>query len=137
MDRLKWTQGHSTCRTEGQHKRKDIWLRAVPVWTVTYRALPHVACRSSCKIAVTRLSRVSRLRFTKGRRPPQDHTARKWQGPGKNTLLRPSYFFSTEVRLIYNAVCEFLLHSQEIQLHVPIVIHSISCSFPLRLLTGQ
>ena len=90
MDWLKWTRGRVVPRTEGQRKRKDIWLRAVPVWTVTYTALPHMGCRSSCKIIVTRLSPVSRPSFAKGGRPSQSHTARKLWGPGKNTLLRPS-----------------------------------------------
>lgn len=106
---------------------------------MTYTALPHVGCRSSCKTVVTRLSPVSRPSFAKGGRPSQSHTARKRQGPGKDTLLRPSYFFfffSVEVRLIYNGVCEFLLHNQAIQLHVYILIHSFSHSFPLWFATG-
>ena len=93
MDRLKGTQGRVVPLTEGQCRRTDIWLRAVPICTVTYTALPRAACRSSHEIVVTRLSHVSRPRFAKGRRASQGHSARKQQGPGKNTLLCPSYFF--------------------------------------------
>ena len=136
MDRLKWTQGRVVPLTEGQRKRKDIWLRAVPIWTVTIRALPHAACRSSCRIVVICLSVWAGRGLQREGELPRVTQLESGRVQVRTRCFAPLIFFSIGVRLIYNAVCEFLLHSQEIQLHVSILIHSFLCSFPLWLVTG-